>query len=237
MVPLQYILGNTPFGHLTIKCRTGVLIPRWETEEWCMELNDCLGNKLSGKSILDYCTGTGCIALSIATNPKIKLANIVGTDINEIALALAEKNRSAYESELSKLSCHVNFERCDLRNLQVPKTKHHFDFLVSNPPYIPANKMNVDCGVEYSVLKYEPRLALVGDLEFYRCLTALLPLIGAKGFAFELGYKEQADATRRYLPETWKCGLRYDSAGNVRNVLGWCNSEFDALESMIQKRL
>ena len=237
LVPLQYILGNTPFGKLAIKCASGVLIPRWETEEWCMEMKKSLGASLSGKNILDYCTGTGCIALSIATDSQMKPANVIGTDISNAALSLAEENKSACQPVLSRLGCNITFERCDLRKLEIPKSADGFDFLVSNPPYIPKDKMSVECGVECSVLKYEPRIALVGNLEFYHYLTALLPKIGARGFIFEVGYKQQAEATRRYLPNTWKCGIRYDSAGTIRNVIGWCDPEFDALNGMVREIL
>lgn len=66
LVPLQYILGNQPFGKLDIKCEEGVLIPRLDTEEWVLEATNLLKN-INIDNLIDYCTGSGCIGLGFAS--------------------------------------------------------------------------------------------------------------------------------------------------------------------------
>ncbi|KAJ0413997.1 S-adenosyl-L-methionine-dependent methyltransferase [Aspergillus carlsbadensis] len=104
-VPLQYILGNQPFGDLDIKCKRGVLIPRHETETiTCHAANLILrdvANGLFGSNdektplrILDLCTGTGCIPLLLHAllAPRIKNLSIAGIDISSAAIRLAKEN-------------------------------------------------------------------------------------------------------------------------------------------------
>ncbi|VEU20066.1 DEKNAAC100639 [Brettanomyces naardenensis] len=234
--PLQYILGTQPFGSLTIKCREGVLIPRAETEEWCTRLASCMDGRPHCTNVLDYCTGTGCIALSLASQLS-DLGQVVGSDFSQKAVELARENMAFNGQELLESRNEVGFENCDLSRLQVPRSCGKFDLLVSNPPYIPKNDMNVSGGVEESVLKYEPWSALVGDLEFYHYLCSMIPVIGAKAFVFELGYRQQGMETRNLIPDSWKCGLGYDSAGHIRTVIGWCNQELDSLGDMVDEML
>lgn len=107
--PLQYILGTTPFGDLEILCRSGVLIPRWETEVYTEKMGVIL-NKISyngsctargtidnrnGLRILDLCTGSGCIALllhSLLANSLYTKQRIIGVDVSSTALELAKEN-------------------------------------------------------------------------------------------------------------------------------------------------
>ncbi|KAH3664223.1 hypothetical protein OGAPHI_004574 [Ogataea philodendri] len=227
-VPLQYILGSQPFGELNIKCRPGVLIPRNETEEWCERLKEVVEKIPDKVSVVDYCTGTGCVALSMATLSNVE--KITAFDIDESALRLARENL-----KLNKdlLQTPVSFEKGNL--LQEKHPKLAATLLLSNPPYIPEKDFNLQGGVEQSVLLYEPRSALVGDLEFYTALAELLRTGSFKAFVFEIGYREQALHTKKLLP-AWTCGIRTDSHGNVRNVVGW-QQEWNALRSMCDELL
>ncbi|KAK4110016.1 S-adenosyl-L-methionine-dependent methyltransferase, partial [Canariomyces notabilis] len=102
-VPLQYVLGTQPFGHLDIKCRPGVLIPRPETEAYTLHLASLLTKErgtLNPLSILDLCTGTGCIPL-LLTSLLLKPPNhlpippriaALGIDISPKAISLARQN-------------------------------------------------------------------------------------------------------------------------------------------------
>lgn len=228
--PLQYILGNQPFGDLTIKCKESVLIPRWETEEWTLHLSECLQG-LHIHNLLDYCTGTGCIALALAEH--LQLDTVVGADINPRAVELSRENATQYKGKNNG----VYFEQLNLSKGELPKQCESFELLVSNPPYIPESEMNPSAGTEKSVLMYEPRSALVGDLEFYDYLTNIIGKIDAQAFVFELGYRKQATEVKNRLPIGWKCGVRYDSANNIRNVIGWKSPKFDVLKAMVDTRL
>ncbi|KAJ1657392.1 hypothetical protein IWQ61_003212 [Dispira simplex] len=109
--PLQYLLGSQPFGELDILTQPPTLIPRWETEEWTLQLasqlNQIWNNALHqtpGNSgiradsnprpfrILDLCTGTGCIALSFAHTLQPNTVRIIGVDIATTAYRLAQRN-------------------------------------------------------------------------------------------------------------------------------------------------
>ncbi|KXJ93269.1 S-adenosyl-L-methionine-dependent methyltransferase, partial [Microdochium bolleyi] len=99
-VPLQYVLGSQPFGRIDIQCRPGVLIPRPETEAWVYHLGELLCKPYRGReggsiNILDFCTGTGCIALLLASRLRRKHFREVkafGCDISPKAVALASQN-------------------------------------------------------------------------------------------------------------------------------------------------
>jgi release factor glutamine methyltransferase len=149
--PLQYLLGSVPFGDLEILVEPPILIPRPETEEWCMILLEHLA-KLKNKKllILDVCTGTGCIALTLAH--ALPQSSVVATDIDERAIALCKKN--AKHNGISNTTCI----KSDLFT-KIPKTKK-FDFIISNPPYIPLDEWKT---LDASVKEWETKTALVAD--------------------------------------------------------------------------
>ena len=144
--PFQYILGETEFYGLTIKCDKRALIPRPETEE----LVDWISENTDIEKAVDICSGSGCIALALKT--VYKNATILGVDISEEANDLAREN-----AQLNKLD--VTFETADALDINADfwNTLSDLDLIVSNPPYIPENEK-----VEMSanVLDYEPHLAL-----------------------------------------------------------------------------
>ncbi|KAK4044810.1 S-adenosyl-L-methionine-dependent methyltransferase [Parachaetomium inaequale] len=180
-VPLQYVLGTQPFGHLEIKCRSGVLIPRPETEAYTLHLATPLSQQShpapSSLSILDLCTGTGCIPLLLlhsllTTNPSTPTPppiHIHGIDISPQAISLARANH-AHNIALGHLppapqssprykltfSQHDIFSPTLLHNLP-PFQK--IDLLVSNPPYI--SHADFARTTARAVRNHEPRLALV----------------------------------------------------------------------------
>lgn len=233
-VPLQYILGNQPFGRLDLKCKRGVLIPRLDTEEWVLEVADLLKN-VKINNIVDYCTGSGCIGLSLASELKF-VTQLACIDFKKEAVELSSEN---YQRNKDKIHVPVTIHQGDLFKSYLPTTCKVSDsgsnFLVSNPPYIPSKDL-IFPEVEPSVLKYEPQEALLGDLEFYEalCENILIPNNSFKGFIFELGYLKQAALVKSLLDSNWVVGTRTDLSGNLRNVLGFKkNSEFNVLESMI----
>ncbi|CCH61437.1 hypothetical protein TBLA_0E03830 [Henningerozyma blattae CBS 6284] len=174
--PLQYLLGSQPFNNLEVLCEENVLIPRWETEEWSRAISVALERSLrpdmNQLNIVDLCSGTGCILLSLLSYlepDQIKTA--IGVDISPIAIELIKKNIIFNQLNLYD----VKLIRKDINNCQTPiHFENHIDILTCNPPYIPT--LNYNSSVSTSVKLYEPSLALKGDLIFYKTLlTRYLP--------------------------------------------------------------
>lgn len=207
-VPLQYILGTQPFGDMDLIVRPGVLIPRWETEEWTGKVLEHLSERCKHVRILELCTGSGCISLLL--NKRLKELGIDNSidavDVSSDALLVAEENNTKYGLD-------VAFEHGDIFQYTPAKK---YDIVVSNPPYIPEDDLKSS---EQSVRMYEPELALIGDLEFYERLCEVVNEADALDFIFELGYTKQAQRVKELLPE-WNIGTMNDGAGNIRCVVG-----------------
>lgn len=239
-MPLQYILGNQPFANLNILCKEGVLIPRLDTEEWVLEASKCLKD-VKIDSLLDYCTGSGCVGLGFASELD-HLSGVSCVDFKLKAIQLAKENLDVNKNSLKT---KVEIFEGDLFTSFIPNEKIYTNskftnLLVSNPPYITETEMK-DGTVEKSVLEYEPKDALIGDLEFYEalCRRILNQNNSFKGFIFELGNINQAKMVRELLNnEDWIVGIRNDYSGNLRNVLGWrSNSSFEVLSKIVHKYL
>ena len=153
-VPLQHLTGEQEFMGLSFRVTPDVLIPRQDTEHLVEEALACC----EGKRVLDMCTGSGCIAISIAKLGKTEA--VTGADISEAALAVARDNAE-------RLGAAVEWVQSDMfRGID-----GEFDVIVSNPPYIPAEQIE---GLEPEVKDHEPRLALYGGedgLSYYRVLV------------------------------------------------------------------
>lgn len=228
--PLQYILGTQPFGPLEIICRKNVLIPRWETDEWVTKAAEVLdSSRKSPLSILDACTGSGCIPLLLKY--LIPSAKILAFDFSKDAVDLSLQNKE-------ETGLDVDFWKDDLFNLKVDSKLPLVDLVTSNPPYIPKEDYEKPLalnGPEISVKLYEPREALVGHLEFYEALVdkLVIPLLST-GLIFELGYEDQVIKTAERLPRDWSCGRYIDLAGNLRCVVAWKNgSQMAGLRGMV----
>lgn len=170
--PLQYITGEVGFRYLTIAVKPGVLIPRPETEvlvsEAMGELHlpravDHVEQTTDGQEslvsadipsieVLDLCTGTGCIACSIAY--EYPAATVLASDVSPEAVSLAQEN-----AEKLGLESRVNVIESDLFAAFEATSHERFDLIVSNPPYIPSNVL---LSLDREVVEFEPRLALDG---------------------------------------------------------------------------
>lgn len=162
--PIAYLLGDVPFCGLDIKTRPPVLIPRMETEEWCLYLiNKIKAQGLEELRMLDLCTGSGCIALALAKAfPK---STVLGIDVSDQALELAQENAKSCGLE------NVNFKKSDLFSELGQDQK--FDLIVSNPPYIDEAEWRER--LKPGVRDWEDKLALVagdGGLEFYKKISS-----------------------------------------------------------------
>ncbi len=148
-MPLQYLLGSTPFAGLDILVKPPVLIPRPETEEWCINLIDHL-EPLRGQplALLDLCTGSGCIALALAD--ALPKARVYGTDISASALELAQENKQHNHIANVEFISSFLFD-------QIP-SDFTFDLIVANPPYIPEDQWKT---LDKSVTQWEDKQALL----------------------------------------------------------------------------
>lgn len=150
-MPIQYILQSVPFLDLNIDVRPPILIPRPETEHWVADLikkYKILENKKL--TILDLCTGTGCIALSFAHS--FKDSTIYAIDTNSQACNLAKEN------SIKNNVANINILESDLyTNLPGNIT---FDFIVTNPPYI---SLDLWQKLDLSVKDWEDSVALVAE--------------------------------------------------------------------------
>lgn len=206
-VPLQYIVGETEFMGLKFKVNSSVLIPRQDTETL---VEEALKAVKPGMRVLDLCTGSGCIIVSILHN----VSGVEGyaTDISKLALNVAKEN--ARQNEVS-----VIFERSDLFD-HVTGT---YDILVSNPPYIPTAEV---VKLMPEVRAFEPMEALDGredGLYFYRRIVAeCKDYLNPEGRVFfEIGY-DQGEAVSALLRENGFREVRIikDLACNDRVVTG-----------------
>lgn len=155
--PVQYVLGETAFYDCTIKLNSSVLIPRQETEELVhLIINE---NKNFTGEIIDFGTGSGCIAIALAAN--LKGANITGIDISPEALSLASGNAILN-------NVNIRFMLADILNFNTEKFGKA-EIIVSNPPYIRQSEKKL---MNRNVLDFEPHQALFVDnsdpLIFYR---------------------------------------------------------------------
>ena len=154
--PLWYCIGDTEFYGYTIKVDERVLIPRPETE---ILVYSALPYINSESNVLDLCTGSGAIAISVK---KEKGAIVTASDVSAVALDLAKENAVLNNAE-------IEFVESDLFEKFVDKK---FDVILSNPPYIRTDDIN---SLQVEVKDFEPVSALDGGadgLEFYKIICA-----------------------------------------------------------------
>ena len=182
-VPLQYITHSQEFMKMNFYINNDVLIPRPDTEVLVEEVIR-IAKKINNPVILDLCTGSGAIGISIAK--YVKDAKVYASDISEKALEIAKKNAKIND-------VNIEFIKSDLFKA-LPKMK--FDIIVSNPPYIRKDiirRLNID-------VQKEPIIALDGGkdgLDFYRRIVEEAPnlLKWNSYLCFEIGYDQKKDVT------------------------------------------
>lgn len=209
--PVQYILNTCEFMGLSLYVDENVLIPRPDTETLAEKALEYLKE---GDSVLDMCTGSGCVAVSLARyGPGLK---ITGTDISQDALAVAKRN-----ADLNGQGLKINWIKSNLFEAVPEKMK--FDIIVSNPPYIPTEEIEA---LMPNVKSFEPRLALDGGadgLKFYRRIAEDGREFLRHGgrMLLEIGY-DQASSVRKIMGEAGYSGVEVfrDLAGHDRVILG-----------------
>ena len=183
-VPLQHITHRQEFMKMDFFVDENVLIPRPDTEILVEEVIK-IAQKYNLPRILDLCTGSGAIAISL--KKFVPNADITAVDISEKALEIAQRNAK-------KLETKINFLKSDLFDKLDNKK---FDIIVSNPPYIRKDEIKK---LSEEVQK-EPKIALDGGedgLDFYRIITeqAINYLKTGSFLCFEIGYNQKNDVIK-----------------------------------------
>lgn len=205
-VPLQHIIGTQEFMGLSFCVNEHVLIPRQDTELLVEEVL----KKADNAEILDMCTGSGCIAISLKKLGRA--AKVTAVDISPEALKVARENGV-------RLCAEIQWMESDLFTNVMGK----YDIIVSNPPYIETREIEA---LMPEVKEHEPILALDGDedgLWFYKKITR-----ESKGYLkengmlyYEIGYN-QGNAVKKIMEDNGfgKVVVLKDLAGLDRVVCG-----------------
>ena len=205
--PVQYVLGEADFAGRTFHVEPGVLIPRPETAELCQWIGEDVSSLEADdtKQILDICTGSGCIAITLGLT--IPNSEVTGWDISEDALRIAQGNvemlkagnvRIEYQDALMLPKAAEAEEAAEISEATKSESSlsKGWNVIVSNPPYI-CEKEKAD--MEKNVLEHEPSIALfVPDedpLKFYRAIaeyaSSALKSEGALYFEINPIYEKQ----------------------------------------------
>lgn len=183
-IPLQYIIGEQEFMGLRFKVNSNVLIPRQDTETLVEQV---LKIVKPGMKVLDLCTGSGCVLISVLKNaPEL---TGMGSDISKTALLVAKENAKLYEVD-------AEWVRSDLFD-NITET---FDVIMANPPYIPTGEI---LSLMPEVRDFEPENALDGGadgLDFYRKIAGQVKdYLNPGGYVYmEIGY-DQGEAVSELM--------------------------------------
>ncbi len=181
--PIAYIVGKKEFWSLDINVEKGVLIPRPETEHVVEQALILAKSRGKAPSILDLCTGSGCVAVALAE--ELPLARITASDVSDDAVKVAKKNLARFGNRVRVLT----------GDLFSPIGSEAFDIITANPPYIPDGDENA---LAPEIKEYEPGLALFSGkdgLDFIRRMvkTAASHLNSGGALIFEFGFGEEND--------------------------------------------
>jgi release factor glutamine methyltransferase len=205
--PIAYLVGEQEFWSLPFHVDAAVLVPRRDTETLIEVVLEALPDRAAARSVADVCTGSGCIAVTLAR--ELRGARVLATDLSAPAAALARRN-----AERNGVADRLEVLEGDL--LAPLEARLPVDVLVSNPPYV-ASAVIDDLAPE---VRREPRLALDGGGDGLRLLSRLVA--GAPGalapgglLALEHGY-DQEEAVRALVQATGA----FDEAATRRDLGG-----------------
>ena len=182
-VPLSLLVGFEYFYDRKFKVTKDVLSPRMETEELIYKVIEYVkANNKNNLKILDLCTGSGIIAITLKKELDEILIDVVASDISEEAIEVAKENAQYHDTD-------VRFIQSDIFN----NIDDKFDIIVSNPPYIDRKD---EVTMQDNVLKYDPHLALFAEEEgmyFYRkIIEQAKDYLKENGVMFfEIGYDQK----------------------------------------------
>lgn len=218
-IPLQHLTGEQEFMGLSFVVNEHVLIPRQDTETLVEEGLKAVTELKSGGEVLDMCTGSGCILLSIMKLCKRQDISGTGVDISREALLVAKENAKRLETDVVFLESDLFAELSEDKK---------YDLILSNPPYI---RTSVIEQLEEEVRLHDPYIALNGledGLFFYRRIIAesVRYIKPGGSLMFEIGC-DQAEAVKELMKEAGYKEIRVkkDLAGLDRMVSGRYNEE------------
>lgn len=219
-IPLQHLTHQACFMGYDFYVDERVLVPRQDTEVLAEEALHQLRN-IRNPRILDMCTGSGCLLLSLLM--EIPDATGIGVDISEAALAVAERNRKNLELEKRAVLVQSDTFSGDYFQKNSGNISLEYDMLISNPPYIPTE----DIGKLMEEVRFhDPVLALDGredGLYFYRRITEQAGKYLKPGgwLMYEIGCEQGADVSAIMQGEGFaEVAVKKDLAGLDRVVIG-----------------
>jgi len=186
-MPIEYFLGKVEFFGREFEVNKNVLIPRRDTEVLVFEVQKRIE---SGQKVLELCTGSGCVAVTLALGG----ASVTATDISEQAIEVAQRNSRKHQTK-------VEFVLSDM----FEKVLGKFNAIVCNPPYIKTGEI----GLHDPSILHEPRIALDGGedgLRFYRILTERAGecLVEGGFLALEIGFDQAEEVSSLLDSNGWK---------------------------------
>jgi len=203
-MPAEYFLGRAQFFGREFEVNKNVLIPRYDTEVLVIETQKRIKK---GDKVLELCTGSGCVAVTLA----IYGADVTATDISGPALEVATRNAV-------KHNVSIDFFQSDM----FEKVQGKFGVIVCNPPYIKTSEIGL---ADPSIL-HEPRIALDGGadgLEFYRIIAEKAHgYLLENGFlVLEIGFDQAEDVTNILVNCGWQ-SIKVINDQNGRNRVITC---------------
>ena len=212
--PLQYIIGNWDFYGEVFQVGEGVLIPRQDTEVLIDAVLEKCGNS-HGLSVADLCSGSGCIAVTLAK--KLHNSNVTAIEISEKAIGFLIKNAASHNVNISVKYGNVLDEKTAKEF-----AGSQFDIIVCNPPYLTESDMK---NLQKEVT-FEPELALFGGrdgLDFYKKITEIWKnSLRKNGMIFYETGAGQHEKVKKILAENGftNIGTVRDTGGIERVVYG-----------------
>lgn len=210
--PLQYVLGEWDFWKYTFMVGEGVLIPRPDTETLIENILDiCRKHNINSPKILDLCSGSGCIAITL--DKEIPCSEVWAVEKYDEAFEYLAENIKLNNSDVKAV-------KADVLSTETAGKFRDFDIIVSNPPYLTAEEM---CDLQKEV-QAEPQSALFGGtdgLDFYRIITEIWRYSLKTGgyICYEFGMN-QHDAVAEILKLNNFINIKFteDASGIIRTA-------------------
>ena len=209
-MPLSHLAGFEYFYDRKFKVTKDVLSPRMETEELIYKVIEYIKSINNNIKILDLCTGSGIIGITLRKELESKSIEVVASDISEEALKVAKENAIMNEAEVKFIQSDI-FENINEK----------FDIIVSNPPYIAYNDKIT---MEDNVLNYDPHLALFAEedgMYFYREIVEnVKEYLEEDGLVFfEIGYDQREKILKLANENGFKAEVYKDINGRDRMAI------------------
>ena len=212
--PIAYILGRQEFWGRVFEVTPAVLIPRPETELIVETALDLFPERQAALRMADVGTGSGCLAVTLAT--EFSQASVIATDTSSAALAVAHQNARRFG-----VADRIAFVEADV--VGQPAVHRHFDLIVSNPPYVRDTDRQT---LQIEVIRHEPGTALFGGPDglaivrrIVRDAARLLKPSGLLLVEFGLGQADQMEGLISATPGLTMVALKRDLQGIPRTAV------------------